>query len=190
MYCILIDAHLSNGAQLAMHDVLPLMGIDRLRLVHTAHVPPHYTCPSTLHMSLHTTHVPPHYTCSSTLHMSLHTTHVPPHYTCPSTLHMSLHTTHVPPHYTCPSTLHMSLHTTHVPPHYTCPSTLHMSLHTTHVPPHYTCPSTLHISSTQSLHHTVHHPHEKALSCTDVCWEYIHPSLSMKCSPISAPHPS
>ena len=80
------------------------MGIDRLRLVHTTHVPSHYTCPSTLHMSLHTTHVPPHYTCSST------------HYTCPSTLHMFLHTTHVPPHYTCPSTLHMPLHTTHFPP--------------------------------------------------------------------------
>ena len=134
-------------------------------------------------MSLHTTHVPPHYTCPSTLHMSLHTTHVPPHYTCPSTLHMSLHTTHVPPHYTCPSTLHISLHTTHVPPHYTCPSTLHMSLHTTHFPPHYTCPSTHYTCpSTQSLLRTVPHPHEKALSCTDVCWEYTHPTLSMLCS--------
>ena len=107
MHCILIDAHLSDGHQLAMHDVFPLRGIDLFKL-------------STLHMSLHTTHVPPHYTCSSTLHMFLHTTHVPPHYTCPSTLHMSLHTTHVPPHYTCSSTLHMSLHTTHVPPHSLC----------------------------------------------------------------------
>ena len=57
-----------------------------------------------------------------------------------------------------------------------------MSLHTTHVPPHYTCPST------QSLLRTVPHPHEKALSCTDVCWEYTHPNLSTLCSPISAPH--
>ena len=93
MYCILIDAHLFDGAQLAMHDVFPLMGIDLCK------VSTHCTCPATLHMSLHITHVPPHYTCPSTLHMSLHTTHVP------STLLMSLHTTHVPPH------------TTHVPPH-------------------------------------------------------------------------
>ena len=28
MYCILIDAHLSDGAQLAMHDVFSLRGID------------------------------------------------------------------------------------------------------------------------------------------------------------------
>ena len=27
MYCILIDAHLSDGAQLAMHDVFSLRGI-------------------------------------------------------------------------------------------------------------------------------------------------------------------
>ena len=145
--------HLTDGAQLAMHDVFPLRGLIYLKLKYTAHVPPHYTCPSTLHMSLHTTHVPPHYTCPSTLHMSLPTIHVPPHYTCPSTLHMSLDTTHVPPHYTCPST-------------------------------HYTCPST------QSQLRTIPRPHEKTLSCTDVCWEYTHPNLSTLCSPISAPHPS
>ena len=28
MHCILIDAHLSDGDQLAMHDVFPLKGID------------------------------------------------------------------------------------------------------------------------------------------------------------------
>ena len=32
MYCILIDAHLSDGAQLAMHDVLSLRGIDPLKV--------------------------------------------------------------------------------------------------------------------------------------------------------------
>ena len=107
MYCILIDAHLSNGAQLAIHDVFPLREIDLFK---------------TLHMSLHTTHVPPH------------TTHVPPHYTCPSrlhvssTLHMSLHTTHVPPHYTCPP--HYVLHPTPVPPHatYFPPHSLYFAL--------------------------------------------------------------
>ena len=34
MRCILIDAHLSDGDQLAMLDVFPLRGIDLLRLVH------------------------------------------------------------------------------------------------------------------------------------------------------------
>ena len=32
MYCILIDAHLSDGAQLAMHDVFSLRGIDPFKV--------------------------------------------------------------------------------------------------------------------------------------------------------------
>ena len=72
MYCIFVDAHLSYGDQLTMHDVFPLRGIDLFK------VSTHYACSSTLHMSLHTTHVPPHYTCPSTLHLSLRTTHFPP----------------------------------------------------------------------------------------------------------------
>ena len=32
MYCILIDAHLSDGAQLAMHDVFLLRGIDPFKV--------------------------------------------------------------------------------------------------------------------------------------------------------------
>ena len=32
MYCILIDAHLSDGAQLAMHDVFSLRGIDKFKV--------------------------------------------------------------------------------------------------------------------------------------------------------------
>ena len=32
MYCILIDAHLSDGDQLAMHDVFPLRGIDMFKV--------------------------------------------------------------------------------------------------------------------------------------------------------------
>ena len=32
MYCILIDAHLSDGAQLAMHDVFPLRRIDLFKV--------------------------------------------------------------------------------------------------------------------------------------------------------------
>ena len=133
-----------------------------LRGIDLFKVSTHCTCPSTLHLSLHTTHVPPHYTCPST-----HYTCPSTHYTCPST------------HYTCPSTLPCPS------THYTCPSTLHMSS------THYTCPSTHYTCpSTQSLLRTVPHSHEKALSCTDVCWEYTHPNLSTLCSPISAPHPS
>ena len=33
MYCILIDAHLSDGAQLAMHDVFLLRGIDPFKVL-------------------------------------------------------------------------------------------------------------------------------------------------------------
>ena len=32
MYCILIDAHLSDGDLLAMHDVFPLRGIDLFKV--------------------------------------------------------------------------------------------------------------------------------------------------------------
>ena len=32
MYCILIDAYLSDGAQLAMHDVFSLRGIDKFKV--------------------------------------------------------------------------------------------------------------------------------------------------------------
>ena len=32
MYCILIDAHLSDGVQLAMHDVFLLRGIDPFKV--------------------------------------------------------------------------------------------------------------------------------------------------------------
>ena len=32
MHCILIDAHLSDGAQLAMHDVFSLRGIDPFKV--------------------------------------------------------------------------------------------------------------------------------------------------------------
>ena len=32
MYCILIDAHLSDMAQLAMHDVFPLREIDLFKV--------------------------------------------------------------------------------------------------------------------------------------------------------------
>ena len=32
MYCILIDAHLSDGAQLVMHDVFLLRGIDPFKV--------------------------------------------------------------------------------------------------------------------------------------------------------------
>ena len=32
MYCIFIDAHLSDGAQLAMHDVFSLRGIDPFKV--------------------------------------------------------------------------------------------------------------------------------------------------------------
>ena len=32
MYCILIDAHLSDGDRLAMLDVFPLMGIDLFKV--------------------------------------------------------------------------------------------------------------------------------------------------------------
>ena len=32
MYCILIDAHLFDGAQLAMHDLFSLRGIDSFKV--------------------------------------------------------------------------------------------------------------------------------------------------------------
>ena len=48
MYCILIDAHLSDGAQLAMHDVFSLRGIDPFkvstRVCVSTHSPIMYYC--------------------------------------------------------------------------------------------------------------------------------------------------
>ena len=55
MHCILIDAHLSDGDQLVMHDVFPLRGIDLFKVSTQVCVSTHpqmmyvlhsYRCPS------------------------------------------------------------------------------------------------------------------------------------------------
>ena len=47
MSCILIDSHLSDGDQLAMHDVFPLRGID---LFNTFMAKAHYCATGAMHI--------------------------------------------------------------------------------------------------------------------------------------------